>query len=100
MIRFEGYSHHAMAYACESPPKPLAAVSLLGLNYPRFVKVQGRNKKLLNSRRGRMPYLKLIAFRGYHPACCSSPDRAGSTMFLTKPLFFHLLKHQASSGHC
>ncbi len=67
MIRFVGYSRHLMAYACVSLSPLLATVRLLGLHFPKVAVVQGRNEKLLNSRRGRMPDLKLIAFRGDHP---------------------------------
>jgi hypothetical protein len=68
MIRFVGYFRHAMAYACVSLTHPLATVRLLGLRFPIFVWVPERNEKLLNSRRGHMLDLVLIAFRGYHPA--------------------------------
>jgi hypothetical protein len=61
-IRFAGYSHHAKAYAYVSRALPLAAVHLLGLKFP--VKVPGRNERLLSSLMGRMPDLRLIAFRG------------------------------------
>jgi hypothetical protein len=67
MIRFLGYSPQAMAYACVSLTHPLATVRLLGHRFPIFVEVPERNEKLLNSRRGHMPDLILIAFKGDHP---------------------------------
>jgi hypothetical protein len=82
-----GYSHHAMAYACVSRALPLATVRLLGFKFP--VKVPGRNERLLSSLMGRMPDLRLIAFRGDPHAKHSSHGRAGSTMSSAKSLFFH-----------
>ena len=68
MIRFAGYSRHAKAYACVNLNCPhLATVHFQGLNFPIFVKVLGRNERLLNNLMGRMPDLKLIAFTGDHP---------------------------------
>ena len=57
-----GYSRHATACACVNRALPLATVRLLELNFP--VKAPGRNERLLSSRRGRTPDLRLIAFRG------------------------------------
>ena len=68
MIRFLDYSRHGMAYACVSLTHTLATVRLLGVRLPIFAGVPGRNVMLLNTRRGRMPDLRLIAFRGDHPA--------------------------------